>query len=95
MSAIRYAMFVKTVELQSLALAAGELCCTPSAVSHGISSLEAELGVKLMQRSRAGVKLSFSAAATGRLSSPASGWSFGSTASSLSSLSATLRQFFG
>ena len=57
MSAIRYAMFVKTVELQSLALAAGELCCTPSAVSHGISSLEAELGVKLMQRSRAGVKL--------------------------------------
>ena len=37
MSAIRYAMFVKTVELQSLALAAGELCCTPSAVSHGIS----------------------------------------------------------
>ena len=28
MSAIRYAMFVKTVELQSLALAAGELCCS-------------------------------------------------------------------
>ena len=57
MSAIRYAMFVKTVELQSLALAAGELCCTPSAVSHGISALETELGLRLMKRSRGGVEL--------------------------------------
>lgn len=57
MSVSKYAMFVKAFEYKSLALAAQELCCTPSAVSHGISALEAELGLKLMKRTRGGVAL--------------------------------------
>jgi len=47
MSDAKYAMFIKAVDKKSLALAAQELCCTPSAVSHGISALETELGLKL------------------------------------------------
>jgi DNA-binding transcriptional LysR family regulator len=57
MNDTKYTMFVKAVEKKSLALAAQELCCTPSAVSHGISALESELGIKLMKRSRGGVEL--------------------------------------
>lgn len=57
MSETKYAMFVKAVELKSFALAAEHLCCTPSAISHGISSLEAELGIKLLKRTRGGVEL--------------------------------------
>ena len=57
MSDAKYAMFIKTVDKKSLALAAQELCCTPSAVSHGISALETELGLRLMKRSRGGVEL--------------------------------------
>ena len=57
MSDAKYAMFIKAVDKKSLALAAQELCCTPSAVSHGISALETELGLKLMKRSRGGVEL--------------------------------------
>ena len=47
MSDAKYAMFIKAVDKKSLALAAQELCCTPSAVSHGISALETELGLRL------------------------------------------------
>ena len=57
MSDAKYAMFIKAVDKKSLALAAQELCCTPSAVSHGISALETELGLRLMKRSRGGVVL--------------------------------------
>ena len=57
MSDAKYAMFIKAVDKKSLALAAQELCCTPSAVSHGISALETELGLKLMKRSRGDVEL--------------------------------------
>ena len=57
MSDAKYAMFIKAVDKKSLALAAQELCCTPSAVSHGISALETELGLRLMKRSRGGVEL--------------------------------------
>ena len=38
-------------------MAAGELGCTQSGVSHALSSLEEELGFTLLKRSRAGVKL--------------------------------------
>ena len=55
MSDAKYAMFLIAVVKISLALAEQELCCTPSAVSHGISALETELGLKLMKRSRGGV----------------------------------------
>ena len=57
MSDAKYAMFIKAIDKKSLALAAQELCCTPSAVSHGISALETELGLRLMKRSRGGVEL--------------------------------------
>lgn len=48
---------VSAVELGSLTRAAEELGCTQSAVSHMISSLEEELGFRLIRRARSGVRL--------------------------------------
>ncbi|MCR5576695.1 MAG: LysR family transcriptional regulator [Oscillospiraceae bacterium] len=45
------------VDCGSLTRAASELGCTQSAVSHGIDSLERELGFAVLKRSRAGVRL--------------------------------------
>ena len=46
--------FLKTFQVaarrQSFKLAAAELCVTPSAVSHQIRTLEAQLGVQLFER---------------------------------------------
>lgn len=57
MSISKYEAFIKVVELGSLTLAAEELSCTQSAVSHSISMLEKECGFSVLIRSRAGVKL--------------------------------------
>ena len=57
MSMQKYEAFVRTVELGSLSLAAEELGYTQSGVSHMLSSLEDELGIRLVTRSRAGVRL--------------------------------------
>lgn len=46
------------LEKGSMAKAAEEFSYTPSALSHSIDSLEKELGVKLLERSPKGVKLS-------------------------------------
>lgn len=53
----KYRCFSAVVELGSLTKAAERLCCTQSAVSHSIDSLEKELGFALLKRSRGGVKL--------------------------------------
>lgn len=55
MVASKYAVFAKVVELKSFTRAAEALSCTQSAVSHAINALEAETGLKLLVRSRAGV----------------------------------------
>ncbi len=57
MSISKYETLAKVCELGSLTKAAESLGCTQSAVSHAISSLEAELGFSVLTRSRAGVQL--------------------------------------
>lgn len=52
------AAFEAAARLGGFAPAAAELCITPSAVSHRIRQLEAQLGEALFERSPAGVKLS-------------------------------------
>ena len=44
--------FFKTVECGSYAAAAKELYLTPQAVSNGVSSLEQELGLELVNKNR-------------------------------------------
>lgn len=53
----KYQMLVTAVEENSLSAAAKKLGCTQSAVSHGIQGLEAEMGITLLLRSKAGLKL--------------------------------------
>lgn len=43
-------VFVVVAQRRSISLAAGDLCVTPSAVSHQIKKLEADLGVALFER---------------------------------------------
>jgi LysR family glycine cleavage system transcriptional activator len=50
--------FEAVARRRSFALAAAELHLTPSAVSHQVSRLEAQLGVRLLERSAHGVRLS-------------------------------------
>ena len=57
MNLASYETLLAVVEQKSLTRAAAELGCTQSAVSHAISSLEAELGFSVLSRSRAGVSL--------------------------------------
>lgn len=53
----KYRLFTTVIEQGSLTNAARELGCTQSAVSHGIASLEEELGFSLLRRGRGGVRL--------------------------------------
>lgn len=53
----KHKMFLTVVEQNSVSRAADRLGCTQSAVSHGIQSLEEELGFSLMTRTRAGIRL--------------------------------------
>lgn len=53
----KYEAFIRVVELGSLTKAADFLGYTQSGVSHMISSLEKELGFKILIRSRTGVRL--------------------------------------
>jgi DNA-binding transcriptional LysR family regulator len=53
----RYAFFVQTVHSGSLSAAAEVLGCSQSAVSQMIAALEQELGVRLLHRSRVGIRL--------------------------------------
>ena len=53
----KYEVFVKTVELSSLTAAAQALGLTQSGVSHIIASVEAELGLPLLRRTRTGARL--------------------------------------
>ena len=57
MNTFKYETFLATIEAGSLTQAAENLGCTQSAVSHSITSLEADLGFPLITRSRGGVKL--------------------------------------
>ena len=50
-------IFVRAVELQSFAAAAGALALTPSAVSKAVAGLETSLGVRLLTRAARGVTL--------------------------------------
>ena len=56
----RYIAFLKVFERNSFSDAARDLGYTQSAVSQMIKSLEEELGVTLLVRSRSGVALTFS-----------------------------------
>lgn len=55
----RYIAFLKVFERNSFSDAARDLGYTQSAVSQMIKSLEAELGVTLLVRSRSGVTLTY------------------------------------
>ena len=55
----RYIAFLKAFERNSFSDAARDLGYTQSAVSQMIKSLEAELGVTLLVRSRSGVTLTY------------------------------------
>jgi len=57
MSLKQYEAFAKVVELGSLTKAAEALGYTQSGVSHMLNALEEELGIPLLRRSRAGVRL--------------------------------------
>jgi DNA-binding transcriptional LysR family regulator len=57
MSIKKYEIFLKTVDLGSLTKASQILGYTQSAISHIIAGLEDELGIKLLIRGRAGVRL--------------------------------------
>ena len=56
MVASKYNIFAKVIELGSFTRAAQALGCTQSAVSHAINALETETNLKLLTRSRAGVR---------------------------------------
>ena len=56
-SLTKYQMFVYAIDEKSLSRAAKKMGCTQSAVSHGIQSLEKELGFALMVRSKSGLRL--------------------------------------
>ena len=53
----KYAVFVRAAETGFLTRAAAELNYTQTAASHMLASLEAELGTRLLVRSRSGVSL--------------------------------------
>ncbi|MGM9614808.1 MAG: LysR family transcriptional regulator [Oscillospiraceae bacterium] len=53
----RYEVFLKIVETQSLTKTAAYFGCTQSAVSQLVKTLEQELGVSLLVRSKSGVRL--------------------------------------
>ena len=57
MSLKKYEAFLKTVELGSLTKASEVLGYTQSGISHMLSALEEECGVRLLFRDRAGVRL--------------------------------------
>ena len=57
MSIAKYEAFLRTVEHGSLSAAALSLGYTQSGVSHMLSSLESELGVRLITRNRGGIHL--------------------------------------
>ncbi|MBR0160782.1 MAG: LysR family transcriptional regulator [Oscillospiraceae bacterium] len=57
MTLAKYEALAAVVEQESLTLAARQLGCTQSAVSHSLDSLEKELGFPLLKRSRGGVSL--------------------------------------
>ncbi len=57
MNLAKYEALAAVVETGSLTLAARELGITQSAVSHSLDSLEKELGLPLVKRSRAGASL--------------------------------------
>ena len=57
MNIIKYRLLTKTIELGNLTKAATELGYTQSGASHQISSLEDELGIKILQRDRSGTRL--------------------------------------
>ena len=48
-------ILIKTIELRNFSIAAKELYITQSAVSHSISDLESEFGIKLIQRGKEGI----------------------------------------
>ncbi len=54
----RYDILAQVVTLGSFSAAANALGYTPSALNQAVTSLEDELGVKLLERSRKGVRLS-------------------------------------
>ena len=53
----RYIALQKIVELGSFSKAASACCCTQSAISQMVSSLEDELSLRLLNRSRSGISL--------------------------------------
>jgi DNA-binding transcriptional LysR family regulator len=55
MTLTQLAILIKVVELQSFSKAAEELYITQPAVSHSISDLESELGIKLIERGKDGI----------------------------------------
>ncbi|MFD0824893.1 LysR family transcriptional regulator [Neobacillus sp. M.A.Huq-85] len=57
MSLVKFEIFSTVVELGSLTEASMKMGLTQSAVSHAIASLEAEWGFTLLNRGRAGIKL--------------------------------------
>ncbi len=57
MNLSKYMILATAVEQNSLTLAARQLGCTQSAVSHSIDSLEKELGFPVLKRGRSGVSL--------------------------------------
>lgn len=57
MTLLSYEIFQTVMEQGSFAKAASILHLTPSAISHSISAMEAEVGCSLFARSKSGVKL--------------------------------------
>ncbi len=57
MAQTKYEIFLKVVEMGSLTRAAEQFGYTQSAVSHAIHALESETGLRLIHRSRTGVRL--------------------------------------
>ena len=53
----KYMLFVRAVETGNLSKAAAQLSYSQTAASHMISSMEEELGIKLLYRGRSGVSL--------------------------------------
>lgn len=53
----KYEIFVRVAESRNLTKVANELNYTQSAISHSIQSLEAEIGLPLIQRSKKGITL--------------------------------------
>ncbi len=57
MNLAKYEALIAVVDQGSLTMAARQLGCTQSAVSHNLESLEKELGFSVLKRGRAGVRL--------------------------------------